>query len=192
MTLPYIAPLASPAPLEDNDFEDFLHDVFVGLTGLNPDLVRPRWQPEPPNIPDFGTDWLAFGITTIPADTYAVTQHDPAGNGSDSFQRHETVEVLLSAYGPNSMRTLSLLRDSIQVEQNRSVLVANGMGVIETTSMIAAPAMIKDRWTKRWDMTFRFRRQVLRVYQVLSLVSASGTINNEKYTTPFQVNPPAP
>jgi len=184
----YLAPANSPAPLEDASFEDFLHDLFVGVSGMDPKLVRPRWQVEPPNQPT--GDWMAFGITRIAPDTYAAVIHDAGGNGSDQLQRHETVEVLISSYGPNASKNLSLLRDGLQVEQNRAVLTQNGMGLEATGEMIPVPTLAKNQWLRRYDLLFTMRRQILRSYPVLSLLSSQGTINNQVETVPINVNAP--
>jgi hypothetical protein len=171
----YLTPDATPAPLVDAALENFLHDVFAGVTGIDGDLIRPAFQVEPPNQPARAADWLAFAVRDVQPDTYAATVHRPGDDedlGSDELQRHETIQVLISAYGPNAMRNLALLRDGLQVEQNRDVLRANAMGVQETGEMIRVPSLAKDKWLDRWDMAFIFRRQVRRVYTVYSLASA--------------------
>jgi hypothetical protein len=50
-TAGYLGPRDTPQQLVDGAWDDFLHDVIAGTTGLDPTLVRPRWQSEPPNIP---------------------------------------------------------------------------------------------------------------------------------------------
>lgn len=185
----YLVPAASPAPLEDQAFEDFLHDIFVGLTGLDNENVRPRWQPEPPNQLAFGVDWIAFGIMRQDADTYAAIEHDPIGDGADHLQRHETVEVLISSYGDHATANLTQLRDGLQVEQNRAILTTNAMGLEKTGEIIPAPTLVKDRWLRRFDMTMTFRRQIRRTYQVLNLLSAHGTIDAEQVEITINVNP---
>lgn len=187
----YLTP-AGAAPLQDEAFENFLHDLFVGLTGISNELVRPRWQPEPPNQPDFGSDWLAFGIMRQAGDTYGYMEHDSDGDGTDQLTRHESVEILLSSYGPNASGNLSLLRDSLLVEQNRAVMVAAGMGQTETGEIIPAPTLVKDRWMRRFDMTMSFRRSIQRTYPVLTLLSAQGTLNTEAMTTSIDVGPLTP
>lgn len=187
----YLQPAVTPAPLEDQAFEDFLQEIFVGLSGLPTDSVIPRWQPEPINQPDLLSDWIAFGIMRQDPDVYAVVEHDPTGNGQDQMQRHETVEILLSSYGPNSVRNLSTLRDGLQVSQNRDVLTTNGMGVVQTGEMTPVPTLVKDRWLRRYDMMLTIRRQILRSYPVLNLSSAQATLNTDDgITTPIAVTGP--
>lgn len=175
--------------MQDQALEDFLQQVFVNISGLDQKMVRPNWQPEPPNQPDFGVDWIAFGITRISADAYGAMVHQAAGEGSDEFQRHETVEVQLSSYGDNAMRNLYLLRDGLLVEQNRAVLDSVAIGMIDTGEILALPALIKDRWTRRFQMSFNFRRQIRRSYPILSLASAQILLDTEVIQETINVGP---
>ena len=177
----FLVPGPTPAPFEDLSLEDFLGQFVVGLTGLDGSLVRPRWQPEPPNLPDFGTDWAAFGVTTQTPDTYGYVQHvgrdtDPDYTGRDELQRHESVETLCSFYGPNAERYAQQFCDGFLIAQNREVLLLNGFGQTETLGPRAAPALIKERWTRKYDVTWNLRRQIRRSYGVLNIASVNGTI----------------
>src|SRR5215472_15859820 len=81
-TAGYLGPILGTGPvLQDDQWDDFLHDVLAGVSGLDPTMVRPRWQVVPPNVPDFKTDWLAFGITeTTPTGIRSsITTTIPAG-----------------------------------------------------------------------------------------------------------------
>lgn len=175
----YLLPDSSPAPLQDAALENFFQSIVVGILSFNPKLVRPRWQPEPPNQPEGSVDWLALGIVRMDPDTYAATIHDSAGNGKDELQRHETVELLISAYGPNAARNLALFREGIQIEQNRAVLTANAMGLESTGEILAAPALVKDRWVRKFDMRMTVRRQIRHTYQVYNLLSIAGGLQVE-------------
>lgn len=189
----YLAPNAAPAVVEDDAFENFLHNVVADIIGIKGDLVRPRWQPEPGNLPAFATDWIAFGVMSFDPDFTASIEHVGDDNGSDEMQRHETVEVMVSAYGPNASKNLRLLRDGLQVPQNREAMFLVGVGLQETGRMVRAPLIIKERWTNRYDMNVVLRRQVRRVYPVLNLLSldADSYINNGKWNTPINVTAPA-
>ena len=168
----YLPPQSAPAPLEDVALEDFFHDIIVGLSGLDDLMVRPIWQGEPPTQPGRDENWIAFGLTVQPSDTYAVEVHSPEIDGSDELQRHETIEVSMMCYGANAGAVLRLLRDSIQVEQNREVFTQNGMGLQETTEIIAAPVLAKARWQRRFDMKMLVRRIVVREFEVLNILEA--------------------
>lgn len=185
----YIQPAVAPAPLEDKALEDFLQEVFVGISGLTTDKIRPNWQPEPPNQPDFGTDWIAFGITRQAADAYAAVIHDVNGLGTDELQRHETVEVIISSYGDNATKNLAVLRDGLQVEQNRAVLESVAIGMIETGEILAMPALVKNRWTRRFQMMFTFRRQIRRSYPVLTILTAQVELDTEAMQETINITP---
>lgn len=189
-TVGYLTPDAAPAPLEDDALDTFLHDLFVGVTGLPGDMMRPRWQEEPPTQPKRGTDWMAFGVMDEDPDTYAATFHN--ADASSETQRHENIDILVSSYGPHARANLKLLRDGLQVEQNRAVLSANAMGLVETGRIVTAPSIVKDLWQKRFDMTVKIRRQDRRVYQVRSINSAGIGLDTEVMKTTINVNPPAP
>lgn len=46
----YLPPSTSPA--YDAALDQMFHDLVMGITGLTGDLVRPRWQAEPPQQPE--------------------------------------------------------------------------------------------------------------------------------------------
>lgn len=174
----YLTPPAGPVGTQDNAFEDFLHDVFAGLLGMTGDLIRPRWQLEPANMPDFSTgDWMSFGIMDINPDQYAYVNHIPDSNGSDEIQLNEDVTVLISTYGPNAMKNLKLIRLGLQVDQNREVLRTNQVGLTSFSRMRAAPSLVNDRYLHRWDMEMFLRRLDRATYTVENLVSVSETLN---------------
>lgn len=172
----YLLPTKPPdAPLEGTDLENFFHDLIVGITGLDPTLVRPRWQPEPPDIPSKGTVWIAFGFFDEDSDTYPHVQQI---GDQTQLQRNEIFGVLCSIYGTgagsDAKATAKLLRDGLIIEQNRQPLFNNAMGLIEVTAPQPAPVLTKETWLYRLDMNIRIRRLILRNYDVLSLKSAPG------------------
>lgn len=183
----YLTPAAQPAPRGDDALDNFLHDVFVGLTGMDGALVRPLWEEEPANEPAREVTWMAFGVVRFDPDTYAVELHNPEGDGTDELQRHETLEIQLSAYGPLSWEKLAQLRDGLQIEQNRAVLSANAMGLTNSTEIRKAPVLVKDKWRKRFDMSIIMRRQIRREYAVLNLLSAKGILDTEATQTSLDV-----
>src|SRR5579871_6299419 len=93
-----LAPNPSPAPLEGQALNRFLQAWIVGILGIDPTLVRPAFQSEPPDIPQAGTAFIAFRYTRRPADTFPAIVHHPDGSGYDELQRHEHIELLLSFY----------------------------------------------------------------------------------------------
>lgn len=180
-TLPTITPLYGDA------LDDVFHDVIQGICGFSDgSLIRPRWQPEPPNQPDFNVDWVAFGVQTADADVYAYGKHDPSGNGglgADQVERDETLKVLISFYGPNSTMLISQFRDGIQIDSNRDALTAVGIKLQECQTETVLPALLKEKWVKRIDTNVIFRRRVKRSYAVNTIVSANVGLNNGQYVT---------
>lgn len=174
-----LSPTSSPAPLLDDALADFLQVWIVGLTGITASLVRPRWQPEPPNIPDFGTTWVAFGLTGSEADTFAAERHlNQLPNGASEIRRHEEMEYLVSFYGPAAESVMHNFREGIQVSQNREYLITQNMGLVSTGQATRVPELVKERWVNRIDLPLTLRRQIIRKYAVLDLVGAGATLNN--------------
>lgn len=184
----FLSPSLSPAPLEGDALNDFFHDWFLGLTGFVGDRIRPRWQPDPPNIPEEGVDWLAFGVHDGKADVNAAELHNPSGTGYNEFRRHEELSVKVSFYGPNARRTAGSVRDASAIAQNREVLSLNSFGLIECGSIASFPEMIKQKWYNRADMHIRFRRQIVRHFDVQNLVAADIVINTLTETVAISTN----
>jgi hypothetical protein len=178
----YLVPALSPAPLEDAALDDFFQAVVVGITALPGASVRPRWQIEPPNMPNLASDWAAFGVAVVASETFAWVGHFPAVGlvpGYDEFRRHEELEWITSFYGPDARANAALLKDGLQIAQNREPLLLAGMGVIETGDVRTVPLLVKERWQFRADLPVRIRRAVVRRYPVLDLASAQATLNTE-------------
>lgn len=142
-------------------------------------MVRPRWQPEPPDIPAFGVDWASIGITGREADTFASEIHNPAGEGSDTVYRQELLEILVTFYGPNADQYASYLREGVSVAQNREVLQQNAFGLVSVGDLVTVPELIKNRWIYRVDLPVTFRRAIEYVYPVLNLESAEFDLNTD-------------
>lgn len=176
----YLSPAGSPAPLEGQALNRFLQQIVVGITGLPGNMVRPRWQAEPPNIPAFGTDWAAIGIVDRKADTFASEIHSPTGNGNDTVYRQEILEVLVTFYGPDADVNASLLREGFAVAQNREILQQNAFGLIAVGDVKTVPEFIKERWIYRVDLPVTFRRAIEYVYPVLNLESGSIIVETDE------------
>ncbi|GAC1042260.1 phage neck terminator protein [Rhizobium sp. No.120] len=181
----YLTP-TSPPPATDDQLDDQIQEAVVGITGLSSDLVRPRWVPIPAKQPPATTNWCAIGVTRLIGDTYAWVGHHPDGDGYDELQRHVTFEVLASFYGPAGQAYAGLLRDGLQISQNREALYLQDIAFVEASDIIAAPALINEQWVRKYDLAVTFRTQITRKYAVLNLLSASGTIVTETFTQPWE------
>jgi hypothetical protein len=175
----YVAPSGTNGELNDQDFRRFLQSVIVGITGMDPTMVRPRWQPEPPNEPDFTTDWAAIGVIERDPDTFASVTHttDEEGNGTDLVVRNEVLSILASFYGPNAEKNSKLLVNGFALAQNREGMQINGFGLLSAGKPIQVPALLKERWLIGWDVPFRVRHQEAYGYPIPNLKSAQATLD---------------
>jgi hypothetical protein len=70
----------------------------------------------------------------------------------------------------------SLLRDGLQIPQNREVLTLGNMNLVKTGEILAVPVVVKTRWLGRVDMEVILRRRIARTWSVLNILSAQGAI----------------
>ena len=175
----YLGPRAAPSPhpLYDDEWDNFLHDMIAGITGLESTLIRPRWQPEPPNMPDFNVDWVGFGVMSTEVDFCPAIVHVDTGTDEyDALQEHEIDTVLCSFYGLNCSRYASYLRRGLFLDQNRAIFRANAVGLVEVSAFTAAPELYKERWLDRIDTNVLLRREIRFDYSVRTIQRAYGTI----------------
>lgn len=177
----YLQPTGT-APPEDAALDAIFQQLVVGLTGLPGNMVRPRWQATVPKQPDPATNWCAIGVTGIEHDANAYEQHNPAGNGSDTFIRHEILTVLCSFYGANALNYAAQARDGMYVAQNNATLDQYEMGLVDVGSLVTAPELVNQQWIRRFDLGMRIRRRVVRTYPVLNILSAQATARSETQT----------
>lgn len=280
----YLLPAEQP-PLPGNlTFTQFTQQVFVGISGLPGQLVRPRWELNPPKEPDLDINWLAFEIQRAKPDanpyngvnspqfatgtielfcnpkigstvvinglTITFVSSSPTGNqvqvgslpkytalnlqtflqgsvapeieaatysvylnvitatasltGSDGnaftlvslsqgiemsgptltggsvnaniTQRHEELDIQCAIYGPDALANTSLVRDGFYIPQNLEALRSVNMGLREVTEAMRVPDLVNERWRDRWEMTVSLRREILRSYPILNILSVAGTI----------------
>ena len=180
----------NPPPLEGEALEDFFHDLIVGCTGLDPTLVRPAWQVEPPNIPIAGTNWIAFHfVDTLSDDFPFVGQFPQSGNAiqQSELQTHEEFNVHCSIYGSGAgspARAIAkLLRDNLMVPQNQEPLFLQGMALIRAPSAPQpVPVLVKTKWLYRVDMDLPIRRIIVRDYDVQTIIEADVQIDTQVQT----------
>ena len=101
-TTPGLITPTSTAPVSDDALDDILHDLVVGITGLPPGKVRPRWQPQDKMLdePSAYVDWCAVGVTESRPDANPVIVHNSDGDGSSTLYRNYELTVIASFYGP--------------------------------------------------------------------------------------------
>jgi hypothetical protein len=175
----YVAPANKNGEFNDAILNQFLNTLVVGLTGLPGPLVRPRWQPEPPNEPDFNTDWSAIGVVRRTRDVFAFQGSIHVGDALTPMQRvirNQILETIASFYGPNAESNSELFAMGLSEAQNREGLFLNGFGLVEVQESLTVPALIKERWLSGVDVPFRMRRQQIYDYPNPDLAAANGTL----------------
>ncbi len=184
-----LLPNSTPVVLDGDALDNFLHDWMVGISGLTNELVRPRWQPEPPNLPAETVDWMAFGIMRRVLDPWLAEIHNPTGNGFDETRRHRELQILASFYGPNADTYAAVTADGMQIPQNMEVMELNGINLIRCQETRRNPELIKEKWMNRVDLEFSLKQQIVRNYPILNILTAEVDIKNEHYTEIVLVNP---
>lgn len=190
----YIPPLPQPSVLQDDALDDALQALVVNLTGLNTTLVRPRWQPSPPNRPGIGVDWASIGVVRKHSDTYAHVVHvdGPDGEGQDNMQRHELLMVMCTHYGPNAGAYADLVRDGLTISQNREALQLDKMDLVEVQESTHVPEQLAELWYNRVDQMIVLRRQVDRTFAVKHIKSFTGKLVTDVGLTRDVNAPPEP
>lgn len=167
----------------------FLQNLLVGLSEIPGDLVRPKWQVEPPKNPDISVNWIGFGLSNFAPDFNAYVDMDEDDNAV--LQRQEGFQLQCTIYGPDAIDTYGLIRDGVQIQQNLAAITAAGLGFVEITPGLRIPDLINERWCNRTECSLVFRRQIRRTYPILPLVSAAGKIHtvvgDEDYLVEWQV-----
>lgn len=172
-----------PPPLDDAALDRVLQVTVVGTTGLAGSMVRPRWQPSPPQMPEASVDWCAIGVTMIePEGISPAVVHHPSSqenpDGYDELRQYDRLTVMASFYGPHAMGNARLFRDGIRAEgQNREAWLFAGLGLMEAgRGPRQANELLNNVWYRRMDVDFRVRQITRRFYPVRNIVRAAGTI----------------
>lgn len=165
-------------PNEGQTLDNFIQQLVAGICQLPPNMVYPRWQPEPPILPPNTVNWAAVGVTDSELlHGWGVIMHDPANGGRDIMEQYEEFTVLCSFYGPNADLFDALLRDGLQIPQNREILQLNAIGIVNYYSRTVVPELIKNTWLRRVDRQIKFTRAVLREYPVLNFLGVQFTVD---------------
>lgn len=192
MSVPYIKPSQTTALPRQLTLTQFLQTVFVGISGLPGDFVRPRWQQKPPKRPGIETNWMGIGISNSTPDLNAYLDTQRVG-GEDvtKYERNEIIEIGCAIYGPEAIETYGLLRDGFQIPNNLAQLNAANMGIVEVGLMRSLPEFLNEQWWNRVECSVFIRRKIQREYPIPTLLSASGQIHTviggEDYTLDWAV-----
>ncbi len=167
----YLVPTGG-APAEDANLEAIVQRMVVGLTGLPGSMVRPSWQVNVPQQPEPATNWVSIQIQSITPDDNPAVVHDPVAQ-TDTLYRHVEIEVLLSFYGITGQQYASQARDGFWLTQNNDMLKAVNMAFVGAAPIRSVPEFFNNQWIRRFDFLITLRRQVVRTYSILNLVSAT-------------------
>lgn len=159
------------------ELEDVLHDVFSGITGLPGDLVRPRWQPDPPEVPEPDVNWCAFGVTMFEPANLPVIAHHGEGDGRAEVVDTEELQVMVSFYGPLHMVNVRAFRRGLYVPQNRKPLRPAGLAFVRAGTIVPLPEQVALGWRARADIPLTFRLETRSVFASLNLLKSSGSIH---------------
>lgn len=166
---------------DDPDYDEALDRLLSrwvrNASGISAGLVRPRWQKEQPPILPVETNWCAFGVVGVPVDDGPAFTHQT--DESTQLWRHESIECLASFYGPSGMKFATRFRDGISVPQNNSELNEMGLSLSDYSGLTPFPELINQQWVRRYDMTIRLRRKVIREYSIKSILSAPTQFSGE-------------
>ena len=164
--------------------EDVLQSLIAGITGLPGNLVRPRFQPEPPAEPDTTVNWCAFGITNAQPQTYPELVHTSAGEGEGHIISHASLNVLVSLYGPACHSLALTLQFGLYVPQNRSILRPAGLAFVQAGEIIEVPGQLGAGWRARADITLAFRQVQGASVAIRNITQSSGTFEADTKVQP--------
>ncbi len=183
MSFDFMLPTGTQQP-EGDPFTDILQEWLVGITGFTATLVRPRWQPTPPDQPTLDTDWCAVGIVSdAPEPGFPSIEHIGDGDGSDLLRRHRVLDVLASFYGPHADYYASLAADNAYIGENNWRLEAVGASLISVDDLRVVPDLWQTQWVRRVDVPIRIRRAKQREYPVKNILSAAGSVGSDSGVT---------
>lgn len=175
-TAPGYLTQVSTNALGDDELTDIFQGLAVGLTGLDPTLVRPRWQPQPPTQPPPTTNWCAIGVTKYSSVDYPQKVHLSPEPGQDQLYRSERLDVIATFYGPNSASNATLFRDGLYIDQNYQTLAGFGVKLRSADEIVHLPELVNSQYISRSDVPASFMRMIQRTYAVRNILGAVVTI----------------
>jgi hypothetical protein len=146
--------------------------------GIPGNLVRPRWQKNPPPIPDENVDWVAVGVISYPS-VKGTPQlvHHPEQEGYSVARDDGPVHVMASFYGPRCFALARLCRTGLWVNQNWEQLAPLGLTLADVGDVTVTAELINETWLRRADMPIFLAQTIDRIYAILNILSADGTIH---------------
>ena len=168
-----------PSPTSSEEVIDLLTRLVVNITSLQTNLVRPRWQPTPPEQPPVNVTWAAVGVVGRSAQgfNYQGMSNLPGTNIEALLQRRwASFEVLVSFYGPNSDDISEQFRDGVQIVQNLAGLYSAGIKITSVDSILKVPDLVNLQWIDHNDIRLELVREFDRYYPMKSVIEANGSL----------------
>ena len=191
----YLLPTSTPL-VEDAALDVLLQNLVVGVTGMTPTLVRPRWQQIAPAEPEVGVDWCAIGITEeMPDPQGGNISNVHSSDGHSTTVDVSILTILSSFYGPNARQNAQNMRVGLMIPQNREVLYFNDLSLMEQPGGVTfAPSLVGQQTQRRADVSFRLRRAVTMTWAIENIVEMAGDIKtdnlpDEPIQTPTSLDP---
>lgn len=154
-----------------------VHDYIVGLTGLDNTLVRPMYQPNPPTIPAFGTDWIGVDIKTIDMNgsSYQTLNKDDIL----TLRRDVTFDVSLAVYGTNALKIATLIRSGMELTYNTEIFRQYNIAFGSHGKVIRAPELHNQRWLERYNLGFTLNYVAVNNTSIMSITEAQNISVNK-------------
>jgi hypothetical protein len=175
-----------PKPPSAEVVQHALQEAVAVLAGLPGNLVRPRWQPLPPVQPPADITWVSIGVVMVEADNFPSLVHVGGVSllpglppGYEVMQRHQTITVEATFYGPEAEDAAGAVRDALHLPSNIAMLAPVGLKLREVHDLARAPELLNQQWVNRIDLRIDFRQMVQRVYAVLDLDGADVSVTSQ-------------
>ena len=154
MTTNFVQLTATFPHLDSKTVEDLMHETIVAVTGLQNSLVRPRWQADPPEVPEPEVSWCAFGVTSEDAANFPYIEH---GDGQSLITDTSEINILVSFYGVNHRDYAKKLRMGLHVQNNLHLLRKAGIAFVKAGNISNVPAQVALGWRARADLNITLR-----------------------------------
>lgn len=190
----FTPPYSTNGELNDLLLDRLMQQTVAQITGLDGDLVRPRWQENPPDPPERDVSWAAVGGLTRTRPAFAFVDHHTSpinfDLSHDRVIRNQELEILASFYGPKAQANSEVFAIGIALEQNRYQLMQNGFNLILVRETVTAPALVKNKWLRGEDVRFSLRRQQIYKYKSPNLIGVPFCVDaGEGGKQDFKVEP---
>jgi hypothetical protein len=171
-------PLQPIAPIAKFALRRLLGSYIVELSGIAPELVRPMWQRNPPPMPSADVNWISFGIENFKTEFSGF--QDQFSLLQLRLITQSSFDVSIICYGEDSIESSRLIRDNIEIGQNREFLFKNNMAIADVSDIVHVPEFINNEFYDRSDFTIKFRGVRESVYDIKTFTSTQTSIISQR------------